>query len=325
MNIFIFTDNSNFSKIKPMINNFYWPIYKSLERELIELSNLIHIDDRQLEIYSIKIAELLLRTCVEIESISKALYFENGGVKDDDNNLFFDTDCLNLLETLWQLSKKQIQISSINFYFTKLENISLTPLKKANKRGASSSDWQKAYQAVKHNRVTSLSKANLKHLIRAMGALYILNLYYNNNGYQLEKDSGGLNFDSSQGSSIFSIKLHINTTINPARDYSKNFDFDDCIYILKPTDDTRSINQQKFKEINEIIAKRTITSLIDKVTQQTDNIQGKSKADAEFVIKAMVNEIHTENMIQVAKENAKAMKGVFESLRYEAVLNKQQY
>jgi hypothetical protein len=308
-----------------MSNNFYWPIYKNLERELTELSNLIHIDDKQLEIYSIKIAELLLRTSIEIESISKVLYFENGGTKEDDNNLFFDSDCLNLLEALWQLSKKQIQISATNFYFTELENITLTPLRKANKRGASSSDWQKAYQAVKHNRVTSLPKANLKHLIRAMGALYILNLYYNNNEYPLKKDSGGLNFDSSQGSSIFSVKLHINTTIAPGIDYSKNPDYDEYIYVLKPTDETRNINQQKFKEINEIIAERTKASLIKKATQQSGNIQNKSRVDAEIVIKAMVNEIHTENMIQVAKENAKAIQTVFESLRYEAVLNKQQY
>lgn len=127
------------------MNNFYWSIYKNLEKELVELSNVIHIDDNQLEIYSIKIAELLLRTAVEIESLSKTLYFKNGGNKEDDINLFFDTDCLDLLEQKWQLSKKKVQISATNFYFAQIENQILTPLKKANKRGTSSSDWQKAY------------------------------------------------------------------------------------------------------------------------------------------------------------------------------------
>lgn len=61
------------------MNNYYWAVYKNLERELSDLSNLIHIDDKQLNVYSIKIAELLLRTVVEIESISKTLYFQNGG------------------------------------------------------------------------------------------------------------------------------------------------------------------------------------------------------------------------------------------------------
>ena len=106
-----------------MTNNFYWTVYKNLEKELIELSNLIHIDDNQLTIYSVKIAELLLRTSVEIESISKTLYFQNGGTKPNDINLFFDTDCLDLLETKFQLSKKQVQVSAPNFYFSLPEQI----------------------------------------------------------------------------------------------------------------------------------------------------------------------------------------------------------
>ena len=54
----------------------------------------------------IKIADLLVRTIVEIESISKALYYENGGIKADDKELYFDTDCLKLLEGKWLISKK---------------------------------------------------------------------------------------------------------------------------------------------------------------------------------------------------------------------------
>ena len=74
-----------------MNNNLYWPIFKNLENELVKLSNDIHFDDDQLKIYSIKITELLIRTVVEVESISKELYFLNGGTKANDNELFFDT------------------------------------------------------------------------------------------------------------------------------------------------------------------------------------------------------------------------------------------
>ena len=56
--------------------------------------------------YSMKIADLLIRTTVEIESISKELYFREGGTKPDDKDLYFDTDCLALLESKWSLSKK---------------------------------------------------------------------------------------------------------------------------------------------------------------------------------------------------------------------------
>ncbi len=87
--------------------NLYWPIYKSLEKEVIELSNQIHFDDQQLTIYSVKISELLIRCSVEIEAISKELYSKLGGSKTS-NDLFFDTDCLQLLEEKWIISKKTI-------------------------------------------------------------------------------------------------------------------------------------------------------------------------------------------------------------------------
>jgi hypothetical protein len=305
--------------------NFYWPVYKNLEKELINLSNLIHIDDKQLEIYSIKIAELLLRTAVEVESISKTLYFQNGGTKSDNNNLFFDTDCIGFLENIWLLSKKQIQVSAPNFHFIELENRVLTPLKKANKRGSSSSDWQKAYQSVKHNRVASLQKANLRHLIRTMGALYVLNLYYNDDIYMLDKDSTGVNFDSTLGSSIFSVKLHKNKGFNVSTAYSKNTDFDECIYILRPTDETRDAVQLKFKELNDKAIERTYTTIPEQIMAQIKGMESISMEELVEKIKSIAEKLKSDNFNQVIKEHGQTFVKTFGSLRYEAILNKQQY
>jgi len=307
-----------------MKNNFYWNVYKNLEKELVEMSNVIHIDDKQLEIYSIKIVELILRTVVEIESISKTLYFQNAGTKPDDINLFFDTDCIELLENKWVLSKKMVQVSAPNFYFGLSENMILTPLKKANKRGSSSSDWQRAYQEIKHNRETSLPKANLKHLVRALAALFVLNLYYCDNSYLLDNDSSGTKFDSSLGSSLFSIKLHIHEGISADIVYSKNADFDECVYILKPTDDTRDAVQQKFKELNEKIAERTKTDIIDQLSKQLKGIQ-ISNEEMPGTIRAIAEKIKIENMQHVVRENGLHLKKVFENLKYEAILNKHHY
>lgn len=308
-----------------MSSNFYWTVYKNIEKELIDLSNLIHIDDKQIEIYSVKIAELLLRTAVEVESISKTLYFQNGGTKPDDIDLFFDTDCIDLLENIWLLSKKQVYVSAPNFYFTLPDNQVLTPLKKANKRGSSSSDWQRAYQAIKHNRVTSLPKANLKHLIRAMAALYILNLYYKNNSYLLDKDSVGTNFDNTLGSSIFSVKLHINTSVSVGVVYSKKTDFDECVYLLKPTDETRDALQQKLIEINEKTTERTKANIVEQLTNQLQGIQATTQEEISEKIKSIADKIKTDNMIQVARENGQAIVKTIEGLKYEAILNIQQY
>lgn len=308
-----------------MNNNLYWTVYKNLERELIELSNLVHVDDKQLEIYSIKITELIIRTVVEVESISKELYFQNGGTKQNDKDLFFDTDCLDLLENNWLLSKKQVQVSAPNFYFKLIENKILTPLNKANKRGTSSSDWLRAYQAVKHNRSNSLTKGNLRHLIRALAALYILNLYYKNNLYEFGKDETGTNFDSSLGSTIFSIKTHKNYTISVDTEYSKNNDFDECIYLFKSTETTRTEAQNYLKIFNDKINDRATSLLLQEIEKGFSGIQNRNQEQIQEKITSTFEKIKRDNITAVANENSLLLKKAFDELKYEAVLNKQQY
>lgn len=216
--------------------NLFWPVFKNIEKEIISLSNDIHFDDKQLSIYSVKIAELLLRCVVEIEAISKTLYFSNGGTKTDGKDLFFDTDCIALLETNWLLSKKQVIVSSANFYFQSDENKILYPLHKAHKRGASGADWERAYQAVKHNRVENLDKANLKHLIRAAAALFLLNLYYRDDVFELGKENKN-NFTHSL-SDIFDVKVHeYPITSDIYSNYPLMDDLEKSVYLTTWTDD----------------------------------------------------------------------------------------
>lgn len=216
------------------MTNFYWPVYRSLEQELVNISNIVHIDDDQTSVYSVKIAELLLRCVVEIESISKDLYLKHGGPPPaEDAHLYFDTDCINFLESKWALSKKKVIVSSANFYFQKDENKELFPLNKANKRGTSGADWAKAYQAVKHDRVLSIAKANIKHLIRAMAALYVLNIYYRDEVFFLSNNNDK-DFLSSW-SDLFNINVH-SWHGSGQSSYVKHADFDESIYFVKWTD-----------------------------------------------------------------------------------------
>lgn len=123
-------------------------------------------------------------------------------------DLYFDTDCLDLFEQKWILSKKQVLVSASILYFEKEENRVLTPLKKANKRGASGSDWKQAYQAVKHDRSKNLSCATIKHLIRAIAALFLLNIYYRNEKFSVNSMfTAQTDFDTTLSSELFSIKL----------------------------------------------------------------------------------------------------------------------
>lgn len=200
--------------------DIFWQTYLNLEKEVIEVSKYIFITDEvtirtdgkekpiscdsQLKVFSPHIADLLVRCCVQIEALSKELYYTNGGEKSrGSKDVFFDEDCLKLIDIKWETGKKEVLVAAPFFNLTKDENRVLRPLKNAHKRSCVS--WAKAYQAVKHDRFSSLQSGNVKALLHAMAALYLLNLYFRNDVrvvtfHELSK------CDYSMGSSLFAVK-----------------------------------------------------------------------------------------------------------------------
>lgn len=93
--------------------NLYWPVYKNLEKEFLSIADFIHFSDDQANVYSMHIADLILRCAVEIEALSKELYCQLGGNMDPANedgiprDLYFDTDCLKLLEEKMENKQKR--------------------------------------------------------------------------------------------------------------------------------------------------------------------------------------------------------------------------
>lgn len=201
-------------------SDIFWQTYLNLEKEAIEVSKYIFFTDEvlvngkggivaqscntQLETFSPHIADLLVRCCVQIEAISKELYFDNGGTKArGDSSILFDEDCLKLLDIKWQTHNKTVMVVAPFFNFVKDENRILKPLKEAHKRQGTY--WEKAYQAVKHDRYSSLHKGNVKAFIHALAALYLLNLYYRNDSW-VTKYQDISKLDYSMGSAIFTVK-----------------------------------------------------------------------------------------------------------------------
>ena len=201
-------------------SDIFWQTYLSLEKEFINVSNFIFITDEitthengkeitkpcnfQLETFSPHIADLLIRCCVQIEAISKELYYDNGGTKPrGDKSLFFDEDCLKLIDIKWAIHDKRVLVVAPFFNLTKEENRILRPLKNAHKRAGTF--WEKAYQAVKHDRFASLKDGNIKALLHSMAALYLLNLYYRNDSWIIKYQELSKT-DFSMGSSIFAVK-----------------------------------------------------------------------------------------------------------------------
>lgn len=183
--------------------SLYWQTYLNLEKEMVELSQYVFFTDKQLEVYSPYVADLIVRTCIQIESISKDLYFEIGGEKRD--NLYFDTDCLKLLDRTWNTSCKSVLIVA-TFWDLKIKSIK--PLKEAHKNGDKAASWEKSYQAIKHDRYNNLYKGSIKAFLYALAALYLLNIYYmyycKNFYIGPYKNLSQLNY--SFGSSIFAVQ-----------------------------------------------------------------------------------------------------------------------
>lgn len=295
--------------------NLYWPAYQRLEKEFLDLAYCIHVDDKQMTVYSPQIGDLLIRAAVEVEAISKELYFSNGGSKPDDNELFYDTDCLQLLEEKWSLSKKELLVSSCHLFLEQPENKILQPLHKAFKRGSSSSMWQRAYQAVKHNRAKSLDKGNIKNLLSALGALFILNVYYRDGSVLLGASASVDNVDASCGSKLFHVSVHASEGVLTDGTMKKTELFEKSILLILPQKDGYEKIITQLKKMQN-----------DSIGQAIEEINSKGLAQANMSKEDIVKLI-TDKRIECIRTDSVGLKQLlplFQTLQYECVVNKNQ-
>ena len=273
-------------------SSLFWQTYLNLEKELLEVAKYIYVTDvvstyskgtiitspcnTQLSTFSPHIADLLVRTCIEIEAISKELYFRFGGTKTrGDKDLFFDEDCLKTIDIKCNTHKKVVVVSCALFNLTKEENLFFRPLREAHKRQGT--DWEKAYQAVKHDRYSSISHGTIKNLLHAMGALYLLNIYYKN----VKMSAKYLDFqklDFSLGSSVFSVKQpsqeHVVSIINN-QDITGVLHSDESPFVLKYTD---SYYKQILESNKTMIEEETNYLLSQPELQEPEFIQQITQA-----------------------------------------------
>lgn len=235
-------------------SDFFWQTYINLENELLDLAKYVYITDRktkyksdvvikencttQLETFSPHIADLIVRTCVEIEAISKELYFELGGQKArGSKDLYFDTDCLKQIDKICNSSKKIVMVTCSYFNLNDENNKVFKPLREAHKQQGT--QWERAYQAVKHDRYSSVSSGTIKNFIHALGALYLLNIYFKNQTINTKYlDTNNLDF--SFGSKVFSLKKpdlnKYTVDVVNGKEINDTLISDESPYIFKYTD-----------------------------------------------------------------------------------------
>ncbi|MDX9987574.1 hypothetical protein [Thiothrix unzii] len=169
-----------------MSSNLFWPIYRNLENELKELSNHIYMNQKQLNVYSVKIADLILRTVAEIENLLKELCHKEG-IKFLDKNrrkrkIVNFHEYHEKIEEKYLLSKKHVAaiydgFSEDLFYGGKILPFKRKEITKNGKK-IKIIPWHQAYNMIKHDRTKNFKLANLENLITAIAALFLLNVYH---------------------------------------------------------------------------------------------------------------------------------------------------
>ena len=283
-------------------SDIFWQTYLNLEKEAIEVSKFVFITDEviknangavvtencytQLDTFSPSIADLLVRTCVQIEAISKELYFDNYGEKPrGDNSILFDEDCLKLVDRIYSTHSKSVLVVAPFFNLTKDEHKILKPLKEAHRRHEY---WEKAYQAVKHDRYSCLYKGNIRAFIQALAALYLLNIYFRNEKWTVRYDEIAKR-DFSMGSSLFAVNPPVSSGLWEGNDEHLS----DSPFVVKYQDAV-------YQNINAIRTKEE-QDLSDYMCSQPE------WNDPEFV--AYINDV-------VKKANGGRVMGVWEIAKY---------
>lgn len=299
--------------------NFFWPVYKNLETEFSSLMYVIHIDDHQLGVYSSKIADLVLRAVVEIESLSKELYSRNGGLKTGD--IRYDDVAIKFLEQQWHLSKKVVIISSANCFLSTRELFPFVKNETKTGKTALTFSWNNAYQNIKHDRAKSQKFGSIKYLFDAMAALYLLNLYFFDNTFELKSDSKGVSLSPNLGSDIFSIQISLLKGFDKDLKPIKNDNFDRSVYFIQAT-------QQSVHEWNNSVI--ALNQKINELAFQNPKVLAYLQSVNPTVNLASIEDGWLYHAFEDKNEYMDIMKRAMKlsplngNLEYEAVLNRHQ-
>lgn len=299
--------------IDQMSARLHWNMYKNLEQEFLSLAEAVHIDDKQVNVFSLKIAELLIRAATEIESIAKDLYIAVSN-QPVGRGTYFDTDCLKYLNEKWHLEKRVIYVNCHFVYFEDESNKMFAPLKKASVQGAC--DWKKAYQAVKHNGRMSIEKGSLKNFMKALAALYLLNVYYK--GYAEHLDIGDASaskrFNGPRDSDVFLVKVASLGESVGADGYLPKRDFyDDCTYLVRPS-------EVSLQGMVNVIG-RTNRDSVAELAALLDNLSSNHWKGSKSELDRMIGDAR----IRGAKKHSGEFIKAYSAFRYEAELNLRQY
>ena len=106
------------------MDDSYWQIYLQFEKELKEIMYTISFDKKQKNVYSPRIAELIVRIGMQIKSVAQRIYTRE---KTDGGKVNYRT-AIKLFNKKWNLREKGIVVITDNIKSTD-KQLYLTPFK----------------------------------------------------------------------------------------------------------------------------------------------------------------------------------------------------
>ena len=134
-----------------------------LQRDLLTVFEFVEPDQKNFNCFSIRIHELIVRTCIEIEANFKAILRENNYKKGGNWNI----DDYRKIELTHRLSEYRVKIPDFvdqNFCFDPFQDWVNKP----------NPEWHYIYNFAKHDRHKEFASANFGTLLNAIGGLFIL-------------------------------------------------------------------------------------------------------------------------------------------------------
>lgn len=159
----------------------FWPVYQRLEHEFKELTNVIALTDAHLDVYSIVMADLLLRLGSEAENVAKAILKEHTGLFAPAPDLThlsrwnFPKLGSFLNQDAFAMHTKTVKIQWIHSTLSEVHK-TIKPMESWAPPRPVNPDWYLAYNTIKHNRVSNFSNAAYRHCYEGLAAILILNI-----------------------------------------------------------------------------------------------------------------------------------------------------
>jgi len=158
---------------------YSWAAYKAIEEDMLRVAEYIPLETQQYDnVYSFKLADIIMRSCSHIESLLKDV-IRNQDLSDHQNQpkiiksekkrQLTIRDYIEIFSDYWNLAPVEITIrrnNDIKRPFEEFKNLKLED--KIPK-------WWRAYNDLKHDFYSEVEKGTLENALLALGALFILN------------------------------------------------------------------------------------------------------------------------------------------------------